>query len=132
MLLMMVVPRLWASGSSVPANIPGVETLSAQSLILLAQGVDDLKLIDARLAEDRSSGYIESAIALPDPDSICARLKSSVTNKDQALVFYSNSSNCSRSSKAINKALDCGYTRVYWLRGGFEEWRRSDYPYLLE
>lgn len=129
---MMVVPRLGISGSVVPENIPGVETLSASSLVLLAQGVDDLKLIDARLPADRYNGFVEDSILLADIDNVCASLDSVVTTKEQALVFYSNGIHCARSVRAVNRALDCGYSRVYWLRGGFDEWRRSDFPYLLE
>ncbi len=132
MLLMMVIPRLGASGFTVPETISGVENLTAQSLVLLAQGVDDLKLIDARLPVDRYNGFIEDSIFLSDLASVCAGLKSSVTGKQQSLVFYSNGIHCGRSAEAVKTALDCGYSRVYWLRGGFDEWLRNDFPYLVE
>ena len=132
MLLLTVFPRLGASGFSVPETISGVENLTAQSLVLLAQGIDDLKLIDTRLPADRYNGFIEDSIFLSDLDRVCAGLKSSDAAKQQTLVFYSNGIHCARSARAVQNAVDCGYTRVYWLRGGFDEWRRSDFPYLLE
>ena len=132
MLLMTVVPRPWATGFSAPETIAGAETLNAESLILLAQGVDDLQLIDARLNQDRTTGYIEGSISLSDLDTSCAKLETTVADKGQTLVFYSNGINCPRAARSIGKALECGYTRVYWLRGGFEEWRRGDFSYMLE
>ena len=45
-------------------------------------------------------------------------------------LFYCNGVKCDRSVKSVNIALGCGYVRLYWFRGGFEEWRRKDYHYL--
>ena len=39
---------------------------------------------------------------------------------------------CGRSAKAIVIALQCGYSNIYWFRGGFEEWLSKGYPYLQE
>ena len=132
MLMILVYSQPRAAGFSVPESIAGAEIINAESLIVLAQSVSDLKLIDSRLAQDRSTGFIEGSISLSDLETSCERLRSHLSSKSQAAVFYSNGIYCPRSARAISKALDCGYTRVYWLRAGFEEWRNSDYPYMLE
>ena len=132
LLIGLALSQSHASETMVPESIPGVETLSAESLILLGQSVEDLKLIDSRLQEDRSIGYIEDAISLPDIETSCKTLKKIISYPSQPTVIYSNGVQCGRSVMAINKASECGYTRLYWFKGGFEEWQKRDYPYMLD
>ena len=132
MLMIFAFSQPRAAGFSVPESIAGAEIINSESLIVLAQGVGDLILFDSRLEQDRSTGFIDGSVSLSDLETSCERLRSYLSSKSQAVVFYSNGVHCLRSARAISKALDCGYTRVYWLRGGFEEWRSSDYPYMLE
>lgn len=44
------------------------------------------------------------------------------------LIFYCMGSKCTYSKKAAKKALELGYTQVYWFEGGIPEWNRFDYP----
>ena len=44
--------------------------------------------------------------------------------KDKAapLVFFCNGPECWKSYKASVTAKKAGYTKIYWMRGGFPEW----------
>ena len=46
------------------------------------------------------------------------------------VTFYCNGMNCDRSDKAAVIAIDCGYSEVYWFRGGIEELRARKYPLI--
>lgn len=114
----------------IPDKIPGATTVDAEGVIDLAGKTPDLVMIDSRIEGDRKMGYIESSVSLPDIKTNCASLAKAVRSKDTPVLFYCNGVNCGRSVVAARVALKCGYTRVYWFRGGFEEWRSKRYPYL--
>ncbi len=110
-----------------PESIEGSTTIDAESLIQFAQEHDDLVIIDSRIRSDRRQGYIASSISLPDTDTDCTSLFRLIDRKNTATVFYCNGPKCQRSDHAIRIALECGYTNIYWFRGGFEEWISKQY-----
>lgn len=116
----------------VPDDIDGATTINAEGLIDLVQNVPGLVILDSRITDDRTVGYIEGSISLPDIKTDCKSLKKKVSGKTAPVLFYCNGTKCGRSVNATRKALECGYSNLYWFRGGFEEWKAKDYPYLVE
>lgn len=114
------------------SEISGVQNLDAEALIELAQSRPELIVIDSRVSDDRRLGYIEDSISLPDEQTSCKTLNKITRDKSRLLAFYCNGINCGRSMKALEVAKSCQYKNLYWLRGGFQEWRLKDYPYLME
>jgi rhodanese-related sulfurtransferase len=53
-------------------------------------------------------------------------------DRTQALLFYCNGVRCLRSSAAIKKAVDWGYTNIFWFRGGWNEWTEKRLPIITE
>ena len=53
---------------------------------------------------------------------------SAVVGKDEAVVFYCNGEKCLRSSEATQKAVDWGFTKVYYYRDGFPAWKDANNP----
>jgi rhodanese-related sulfurtransferase len=51
-----------------------------------------------------------------------------VAKKDQPIVIYCSGVKCSRSYRASEKAVEWGYTKVYYFRGGIVEWKKAGYP----
>jgi PQQ-dependent catabolism-associated CXXCW motif protein len=49
-------------------------------------------------------------------------------NKDVPLVFYCLNVYCWMSYNAALRAINLGYTRVLWYRGGIEAWQQADLP----
>src|SRR3989344_1575483 len=121
----------WAGDVVVsPDHIPGVEKVDAEGLLDLVDKVPGLVIVDARIRQDRLQGYIEGSVSLPDVETDCTSLARIVPARSAPVLFYCNGPKCGRSVHASRKALECGYKRVYWFRGGFEEWSKKNYPFL--
>jgi len=121
---------VWASTS--PESIDGSIRVNAEEFIALVEKKPELIIIDSRIPGDRKQGFIESSLSLPDVDTTCASLSKVIGTKRSPSLFYCNGVKCGRSAKAINIAIGCGYTNIFWFRGGFEEWLEKGYPYLQE
>jgi len=115
-----------------PETLAVAITIDSENLIELYQSVPDLKIIDSRLHQDYTLGYIESSDNLPLAKTNCTSLAKITSGKDQAMVFYCNGGAGDVSIDAIQIASDCGYKRLFWFRGGFVEWEDKDYPFVIE
>jgi len=117
-----------------PMEIGGTVKVSAEEVFRLFEAIPGLVIVDSRLANGPSSGraqgFIEGSVSLPDTQTDCASLASVIPKKDVSALFYCNGPKCGRSAKAIEVARACGYRKLYWFRGGFEEWREKGYPYV--
>ncbi|MCG6936633.1 MAG: rhodanese-like domain-containing protein [Gammaproteobacteria bacterium] len=110
-----------------PPTINGSIVINAETLIQLAQERDDLVIIDSRIRSDRRQGYIADSISLPDTETDCTSLFRVIHRKNTPVVFYCNGPKCQRSDNAVKIAVECGYTNIFWFRGGFEEWISKQY-----
>lgn len=115
-----------------PDNIPGTIKVNAEQLIGLVESIPNLVIIDSRIRDDRLQGYIEGSLSLPDEETDCEALSKVIPGKHQESLYYCNGPKCGRSVKAVKIALDCGYDNIYWFRGGFEEWKEKNYPYIKQ
>lgn len=115
-----------------PESIDGSTKVTAEGFIELVDSIPDLIVIDSRIPGDRKQGYVEGSISLPDVDTNCDTLAKHIPGKNAPTLFYCNGVKCGRSAKAVKVALKCGYSNIYWFRGGFEEWLAKGYPYLQE
>jgi rhodanese-related sulfurtransferase len=115
-----------------PQEIRGATKVSAEEVFTLFGKTPDLVIVDSRLAagpsSGRANGYIEGSLSLPDTKTNCASLARIIQRKNTPSLYYCNGPKCIRSAKAIEVALKCGYTNIYWFRGGFEEWLNKGYP----
>ncbi len=132
--LLLVLPGLdlWASPPLpiTPAHIVGSTVVNAEQLIELADKTPSLIIIDSRIRGDRKQGYIETSHSLPDIETDCDSLSRLIPGKISPVLFYCNGVKCGRSGKAVRIAVDCGYSNIYWFRGGFQEWLAKGYPFL--
>jgi len=110
-----------------PDEIKGSTKVDAELLIKLANEQKNLVIIDSRIKSDRRQGYIAGSVSLPDTETDCFSLFQIIDRKNTATVFYCNGPKCRRSDRAITIARECGYTNLYWFRGGFEEWKNKNY-----
>jgi len=107
-------------------------TIDADHLIELYQDVPSLLIVDSRISGDYLLGHIETSINLPLENTDCKALGKLANSPEQAIVFYSNNNAGDASVEAIKIASQCGYRRLFWLNGGFDEWKARDYPYVIE
>ena len=115
-----------------PDTIPGTTKVDAEDLLDVVEKIPNLVIIDARIRQDRLQGYIEGSISLPDVETSCESLKKIIPRKSTPVLFYCNGPKCGRSVSSSRLALQCGFTQIYWFRGGFEEWKQKNYPFLKE
>jgi len=125
----MAVPAPASATTDAPAKIEGATTITADELIDLALNADGLMIIDARRRADWLSGHIEGAIHMVNTDMTATAL-ADVAGRSKPVVFYCNGPHCYRSGDATAKAISWGWTRVYWFRGGIEEWTEKGYPLI--
>lgn len=111
-----------------PSRLDGATVIDAEKLIELKNGNDDLVIIDSRIETDRSSGYIPSSVGLTDDQTRCDSLAGVLSTPTTPVVFYCNGVKCNRSTRAISTAKQCGYSEIYWFRGGMHEWKGKGYP----
>lgn len=115
-----------------PENIVGTTLVNAEDVINTAEKQPDLMLIDSRISGDRLQGYIEGSISLPDKKTDCNSLSKILKSTTTPVLFYCNGPKCGRSANAVKIALSCNYQHIYWFRGGFEEWKNKNYPYIKD
>ena len=120
----------FAGKTVVPDNIPGTIKVSAEDVINMINNIPNLIIIDSRMQNDRHHGYIEGSIGLSDVETDCDSLSKHIPKKSTPVTFYCNGIKCGRSVKAAKIALECGYNRLYWYRGGFQDWKEKGYPYM--
>ena len=126
--LFSVVGFAYAEGKDAPEAIEGTTRISAEDLIDLVDELDDLVLIDSRIPKDRTGGHIEGSVSLPDTETTIEALAKAIATKDTPVIFYCNGVKCGRSVKASKMAAAEGYSKVYWFRGGWEEWTNKGFP----
>ena len=119
-----------AEKKDAPLLVPGTTKVFAEDVIDLAGKIQDLLIIDARMSSDRAQGYIEGSISLPDTDTNCETLAKVIPKKKTPVLFYCNGVKCGRSVNSSRTALECGYSNIYWFRGGYEEWKAKQLPFI--
>ena len=55
-------------------------------------------------------------------------LAEAVPAKDAPVLFYCNGLSCGRAANAAQKAVDWGYSNVYYYALGMDEWRELGLP----
>jgi rhodanese-related sulfurtransferase len=111
-----------------PETIAGTTTIDAEGLIELVNENENQIIIDSRISSDRKQGYIPGSTSLPDTDTNCDSLAGLIPETSVSVVFYCNGPRCRRSDNAVVIAAACGYTNIFWFRGGIEAWRAGNYP----
>ncbi|MDP2829999.1 MAG: rhodanese-like domain-containing protein [Sulfuricellaceae bacterium] len=111
-----------------PAEISGATGVSAEKLVDLLASTPQLVMIDSRRQEEFEKGHIEGAVNLLDTDMTQAKLARLVSSSSTPVLFYCNGERCLRSTNAARLALQWGYHKVYWFRGGWKEWGDKNMP----
>jgi rhodanese-related sulfurtransferase len=120
-----------------PASLAGAALVTAeQAKKLVDSGVP---IIDTRVANEYAEAHVKGAKSVPykeksakdakfDPKEDSFDLAKLPADKNAPLVLYCNAGECWKSYKASKVAIDAGYKKVNWLRGGFPEWKAKGYP----
>jgi rhodanese-related sulfurtransferase len=123
-------------GIATPESVNGATRVSAEEVAQLEkQGVT---IVDTRTQKEYDSEHVRGAILAPYVERSLKEIdfdgkKDDFTAlnalpKDKPLVLMCNGTECWKSYKATRTAVDAGYTKVYWFRGGMPEWREKHMP----
>ncbi len=101
-------------------------------LISLAQAYelykDKILFVDARDPEEYEDGHIAGAVNLPlfRMNEYSSQITS--MDKTEPLVVYCEGSDCDMSIRLGNELFSKGFRKVFVFFGGWEEWKKADYP----
>ena len=126
-----------AAAVDTPNTLAGVTVVdSAKVQEMMRSGV---ALYDTRVAAEYAEAHIKGAKSLPYKEKSAKAvgfdkaqdefaLDRLPADRNTAVIFYCNAGECWKSYKASKVAVDAGYKRVYWFRGGIPEWRSKGLP----
>jgi rhodanese-related sulfurtransferase len=83
-------------------------------------------LVNALAREAFEEQRIPGSISIPASDAV--RVAPDLLARDQPIVVYCASRNCTASPTLAQKLVDLGYTEVLDFEGGIEEWERAGFP----
>ena len=118
----------WAGNSDYrsPEHVAGAETVDvAQAKRLLAAGA---VFVDVRSPRLHKRQHIPGAIHLDLNSRYNEAELARVVEKDQPFVVYCSGETCTRSFRAVVRAVRWGYTQVKYFRGGVVAWRDAGLP----
>ncbi len=117
-----------ATAQDAPMQISGANTVNAQQIFDLITKRPNLVILDNRKEEDYAAGHLEGAIRLLDTDVSSETLARHVASKDTPVLFYCNGVKCGRAAKATERAVQLGYSNVFYYALGMEEWNKEGLP----
>lgn len=100
-----------------------VDTVKAKQLF-----DDEVLFLDVRKNSDWDAGRVPGAVHIELKKKLSAEAMMEEMKKDEAVVIYCNGASCLRSSVASKKAVDWGFTNVYYYRDGFPAWKNAGHP----
>jgi ABC-type phosphate/phosphonate transport system substrate-binding protein/rhodanese-related sulfurtransferase len=121
-------------GYFTPTLLPGATVVNPQQAkVQMDKGV---AMYDTRVEHEYQEGHIKGAINLPYKENSAKEVDFDSTldnwevaqlpkDKNTPLIFACNGPECWKSYKSAKTALDNKYTKVYWFRGGFPEWKKA-------
>ena len=115
-----------------PEEMPGTTIVSAEEVIEMILSNPELVVIDSRKKTEYIKGHIEGAINILNTELGLEELEFIAPDRNTALLFYCNGVRCLRSSDSLTKAIEWGYTNLFWFRGGWKEWTEKRLPMVTD
>jgi rhodanese-related sulfurtransferase len=126
-----------AKSKETPETLAGATLVNADQVKkMLDSGT---AVIDTRVAQEFAEATIKGAKSVPykeksdkdvgfDPKADTFDLAKLPADKSAPVVFFCNAGECWKSYKASKVAIDAGYKKIHWFRGGFPEWKSKALP----
>ena len=109
-----------------PETVNGATTVdTAQAKALFENGA---AFVDTRKDSDWEAGRIPGAIHLELKSAFTREALAAEVQSGDKVVFYCNGFSCLRSSESAAKAVEWGYTNVFYFREGFPAWQAAGNP----
>jgi len=84
-------------------------------------------VLDVRRAVEFQAGHLENAINIDFFSSNFVAEVSKLDNSKKLLIYCASGG---RSSGAMNKLADSGFSEMYNMLGGFGAWRKANFDYV--
>ena len=109
-----------------PEHINGAKTIDT----VTAKSFFDhcIPFIDVRGLNNFNAGHIPDAYHLPVKSDFTEQNLHAVAKQNEPVVIYCNGINCMGSSVAAQKAVEWGWTKVYYYREGMPAWKQHNHP----
>ncbi|MFB9868944.1 rhodanese-like domain-containing protein [Vreelandella sulfidaeris] len=91
----------------------------------LANGIDEIMVIDTRSFEHYCAGHIPGALSLPHKEMTSERF--ATLDSSRVYITYCDGIGCNGSTKGAWKLASAGF-KVKELLGGLDFWRRDGHP----
>ena len=109
-----------------PETVAGAKSVDGkQAKMLFNSGA---LFVDTRSNSDWEAGRIPSAVHLELKAVYSEATLSAEATKNEAIVIYCNGTSCLRSAAATAKAVEWGFTNLYYYRLGYPDWKSHRYP----
>jgi rhodanese-related sulfurtransferase len=102
------------------------QTIDASGLRERLASDDRPVLVNALAREAFEDERIPGSISVPARDAV--RVAPDLLARDQPIVVYCASRNCTASPTLAQKLVDLGFTEVLDFEGGIDEWQRAGFP----
>jgi rhodanese-related sulfurtransferase len=123
----------FAAAQDAPLTIAGAKTVDSKGVIDLISATAGIAVVDNRTKADFDSGHIEGAVNILDTDMAAESvLAGAVKAKATPVLFYCNGVKCGRAAKATAKAVQWGYTNVYYYALGIQDWKANQFPLVTK
>ncbi len=133
----MILPQIRNSWNDTPLSLEGAEVVSASQVKELKE--KGVLVVDARVAAEYAEAHIADAQNVPYAEKSAKAvsfnplqdrfdLSKLPSDKKAGIIFYCNAGACWKGYKAAVVAINAGYKKVYWFRGGIPEWQEKNYP----
>lgn len=120
-----------------PESLPGATLVTAEEVLKMQAA--GMLVIDARIASEYADAHIKGAISIPyrekseksvtfDAGQDEFALAKLPADKATPMIIYCNGPECWKSFKASTAAIKNGYSKIYWYRAGFPDWRAKGFP----
>lgn len=132
---MIILPTQMGGCPGMASTLPGGSTLTgvtdvtpaeAYNLIQEHRDDPDFIILDVRTAEEYADGHIEGAV------NICSACTASFTNAlatlDTSATYLVHCRSGARSTNAIRVMQESGFTNIYHLAAGLNQWIADGYP----
>jgi rhodanese-related sulfurtransferase/uncharacterized protein YecT (DUF1311 family) len=125
-----------SSGKLTPQKIPGATTVSArEAKCLLEKMRNDLVVVAAMYTDEKlpETHILRSGASSSSDPEVQERFAEEIKHlvngdKDRPLLIYCHHIYCHLSYNTTLRAVNAGYTKVYWLREGNSGWKKAGYP----
>src|SRR5215475_7737438 len=104
-----------------------IKEVSVQEVNEKLNPANGFTLLDVRERDEWDQGHLDQAIFLPR-GFLEVKADKELTDKNQPIVVYCAGG--TRSALAAKTLQDLGYTNVFSMRGGFNEWKNNGFRFI--